>query len=151
MPGLFTCRYCGITLPRNPRVKKQRYCSSSSCQNARKRAHDKKVSQTSKGKLLQKCRNKRWRDKAPAHAYQDQYRKNHPEYEERNREQQKQRNQYYQKDPGSKIVKTDTLLLQPSHDGFYKAFKVKKQKKIVKTDTLVLQMQLQQGIEAYFT
>jgi len=151
MPGLFTCRHCGKTLPRNPRVKKQRYCSSSSCQNARKRSHDKKVNQTSKGKQLQKSRNKRWRDTAPAHAYQDRYRKSHPEYEARNREQQKQRNKRYHKDPGSKIVKTDTLLLQPSHDGFYKALKVKKQKKIVKTDTLVLQMQLQQGIEAYFT
>jgi hypothetical protein len=47
------------------------------------------------------------------------------------------------------IVKTDTLLLQPRHDGAYLAFKVKKQK-IVKTDTLLLQMQSRQGIEAYF-
>ena len=149
MPGLFTCRHCGKTLPRNPRVKKQRYCSLPSCQNARKRLHDKKVSQTSKGKILQKGRNKRWRDKAPAHAYQDQYRKSHPEYEDRNREQQKLRNNRLQKDPGSMIVKTDALLLQPRYDGAYMAFKVKNQK-IVKTDMLLLQMQLQQGIEAYF-
>jgi len=149
MPGFFTCRHCGKNLPRNPRVKKQRFCSSQSCQNARKRLHDKNVSCTVKGKLLQKGRNKRWRDKSPAHAYQDQYRKTHLDYEERNRKQQKVRNKRRQKGAGSMIVKTDTLLLQPRYDGTYLAFKVKKQK-IVKTDTLLLQMQSWQGIEAHF-
>ena len=149
MPVLFTCRHCGKTLPRNPRLKKQRYCSSPICQNARKRLHDKKIGRTVKGKLLQKARNKRWRDKAPAHFYQGQYRKNHPDYADRNREQQKLRNKRRQKDAGSMIVKTDALLLQPRHDGAYMAFKVKRQK-IVKTDTLLLQMQSQPGIEAYF-
>ena len=99
---------------------------------------------------MQKGRNKRWRDNAPAHAYQDQYRKKHADYKERNREQQKLRNKRRQKDPGSMIVKTDALLLQPRYDGTYMAFKVKKQK-IVKTDTLLLQMQSQQGIEAHFS
>ena len=149
MPGFFTCRHCGHTVPRNPRLKKQSYCSSASCQNARKRLHDKKIGRTAKGKLLQKVRNKRWRHKAPAHSYQAQYRKSHPDYEERNREQQKLRNKRRQKDVGSMIVKTDALLLQPRRDGAYMAFKVKKQK-IVKTDTLLLQMQSQQGIEAHF-
>src|SRR4030043_1034469 len=125
MPGFFPCRHCGQTLPRNPRLKKQSFCSSASCQNARKRVHDKKIGCTAKGKLLQKVRNKRWRDKAPAHSYQDQYRKSHPDYEERNREQQKLRNTRCQKEAGSIIVKTDTLLLQPRHDGAYMAFKVK--------------------------
>ena len=149
MPGFFTCRHCGKTLPRNPRLKKQRFCSSPNCQNSRKRIHDKKIGRTSKGKLLQKARNKRWRDKAPAHSYQDQYRKSHPEYENRNREQQRLRNKKRKNNQASMIVKTDALLLQPRHDGAYMAFKVKRQK-IVKTDTLLLQMQSQQGIEAYF-
>jgi hypothetical protein len=149
MPGFFTCRNCGKTTPRNPRLKKQRYCSSPICQNTRKRLHDKKIGGTAKGKLLQKARNKRWRDKAPAHSYQDQYRKSHPGYEDRNREQQKLRNKRRRKDAGSMIVKTDALLLQPRHDGAYMAFKVKRQK-IVKTDTLLLQMQSQPGLEAYF-
>jgi len=98
---------------------------------------------------LQKRRNKRWRDKSPAHAYQAAYRENHPGYEQRNREQQQIRNNRRQKDPGSMIVKTDALLLQPRYDGAYMVFKVKKQK-IVKTDTLMLQMQTHQGIEAHF-
>jgi len=148
MPVFFTCRHCGKTLPRNPRVKKQSYCSSLSCQNARKRLHDKKISRTPRGKLLHKSRNKRWRDTAPGHAYQDQYRKAHPAYEERNRELQRSRNKKRQKDAGSMIVKTDTLLLQRRSDGAYTAFKVKRQK-IVKTDTLLLQMQSQSAKVAH--
>jgi hypothetical protein len=148
MPGFFTCRHCGKTLPRNPRLKKQKFCSSPGCQNARKRLHDKRTNRTSKGKTLQQGRNKRWRDKAPAHAYQSAYRENHPGYEQCNREQQQIRNKRRQKEPGSMIVKTDALLLQPRYDGAYVAFKVKEQK-IVKTDALIFQMQSQQGIEAY--
>ena len=150
MSGTFTCRHCGKTLPRNPRLKKQHYCSSLQCQNARKRAHDKKLSRTPKGKSLQQSRNQRWRDKAPAHKYQTRYRKDHPEYVKRNRELQRKRNKKVQKPRDAKIVKTDTLLLQPNTGGMYMAFKVKSQK-IVKTDTLMLQIQSQQGVEAYFT
>jgi endogenous inhibitor of DNA gyrase (YacG/DUF329 family) len=153
MPGTFTCHHCGKTLPRNPRIKKQKFCSSRGCQNARKRLHDKKVISTAKGKLNQQGRNKRWRGKAPAHAYQAAYRGKNPEYEQRNREQQRLRNKgrrKEEKDASSMIVKTDALLLQPRHDGAYMVYKVKKQK-IVKTDTLMLQMHSQQGIEVRFT
>ena len=150
MPGTFSCRHCGKILPRNPCSKKQKFCFSHSCQNARKRLHDKKVLATARGKLNQQRRNKRWRDQAPAHAYQDQYRKDHPEYVKRNRDQQRLRNNRSQKDSVPIIVKTDAFLLQPSTDGAYMAFKVKMQK-IVKTDTLMLQIQSQQGIEANFT
>ena len=149
MPGTFTCRHCGKTLPRNPRQKKQRYCSTQACQNARKRSHDKKVKGTVKYKLNQQRRNKRWREKAPAHAYQAAYRKRHPAYVKRNCMQQKLRNDRLRKKHAPLIVKTDALLLQPCNDGAYMAFKVKKQK-IVKTDTLLLQMQMHQGMEAYF-
>jgi hypothetical protein len=76
-----------------------------------------------------------------------EYRELHPEYVDRNREQQKERNKKRQKDPVSMIVKTDALLLQPLYDGLYAGFKVKNGK-IVKTDAFMLQMQLQQGAEA---
>ena len=148
MPRTFICLHCGKTLPRNPRLKKQKYCSLLDCQNARKRLFDKKASPTSKGKLLQKDRNKRWRDTRPAHEYQKQYREDHPEYVKRNREQQTERKKQGQKDPGSIIVKTDALLLQPLRDGVYAGFKVKKGK-IVKTDTLMLQIQAQRDIDAF--
>jgi len=150
MPQTFTCAHCGKSFPRNPRSKKQKYCSALSCQNARKRKSDKKTTVTRKGKLLHKKRNKRWRDTFPAHEYQREYRKGHPEYVKRNRELQRKRNKMRKKDLSSMIVKTDALLLQPLRNGAYMGFKIKKEK-IVKTDAFMLQMQVQQGIDAYLS
>lgn len=148
MPQIFTCAHCGKSFLCNPRSKKQKYCSALSCQNARKRKSDRKTSRTSKGKLLHQKRNKRWRDTYPAHEYQREYRKDHPEYVKRNRELQRKRDKKHKKDLSSMIVKTDALLLQPLRNGAYMGFKIKKEK-IVKTDAFMLQMQVQQGIDAY--
>ncbi len=150
MPHTFTCRHCGKITTSNPRLKKkQKYCSSAVCQNARKRAFERKVDSTPQGKILRKQRNKRWRDKRPAYAYQRMYRGLHPKYESSNREKQKMRNKKRQKQSSSMIVKTDALFLQPLQDSFYAGFKVKRGK-IVKTDAFMLQMQLQQGLDAHF-
>jgi hypothetical protein len=150
MPRTFTCQNCGIVTTINPRLKKkQKYCSLSGCQNARKRAYDNKKDATPEGRMLRKQRNKRWREKSPAHAYQRMYRDIHSEYVSNNRQKQKKRNKKRQKDGSSMIVKTDALFLQPIYDGVYAGFKVKKGK-IVKTDAFMLQMQLQQGLEAHF-
>jgi len=150
MPHTFTCQHCGKVTTSNPRLKKkQQYCSSAGCQNARKRAFERKIDSTPKGKLLRKERNQRWRDKSPAYAYQRMYRSLHPEYESSNREKQKMRNKKRQKESSSMIVKTDALFMQPLQDGFYAGFKVKRGK-IVKTDAFMLQMQLQQGMDAHF-
>ncbi|MDA3832491.1 MAG: hypothetical protein PF495_03765 [Spirochaetales bacterium] len=148
MSRTFTCLGCGKTLPRNPRLKKQKYCSCLACQNARKRLYDRKINFTSKGKLLQRGRNKRWRESHPAHEYQKRYREAHRNYVKRNVEQQRLRNKKRQNESGSMIVKTDALLLQPLCDGFYAGFKVKNGK-IVKTDTLMLQMRAESGVKAF--
>jgi hypothetical protein len=150
MPRTFTCQHCGKVTTRNPRLKKkQKYCSLEGCQNARKRAFDKKIDPTSKGRMLRKQRNKRWREKSPAHVYQRNYRNLHSEYVSSNRQGQKKRNKKQQKESCSMIVKTDALFLQPLYDGLYAGFKVKKGK-IVKTDAFMLQMHMQQGLEAHF-
>lgn len=151
MPCTFTCRHCGKVTTSNPRLKKkQKYCSLEGCQNARKRAFDKKVDPTPKGRMLRKQRNKRWREKSPAHVYQRSYRNLHSEYVFSNRQKQKKRNKKRQMESPSMIVKTDALFLQPLYDGLYAGFKVKKGK-IVKTDAFMLQMQLQQGLDAHFS
>lgn len=150
MPHTFTCQHCGKVTTSNPRLKKkQKYCSLASCQNARKRAFDKKVDPTPKGRVLRKQRNKRWREKNPAHAYQRRYRDLHSEYVFSNRRKQKKRNKNRQKGSSSMIVKTDALFLQPLYNGIYAGFKVKKGK-IVKTDAFMLQMLLQQDIDTHF-
>ena len=148
MSRTFTCCHCGKIAPLNPRIKRQKYCSSLACQNARKRIFDRRTTPSSKFKLLHRKRNKRWRDAYPAHEYQKEYRDAHPEYVKRNRELQRNRNKKRQKEQGSMIVKTDTLLLQPLQDGVYMGFKIKNGK-IVKTDTLLLQMQAQNGVDAF--
>lgn len=148
MSQTFTCFHCGKIAPRNPRIKKQKYCSSLACQNARKRLFDRRTSPSSKFKLLQQKRNKRWRSGYPAHEYQRRYRDAHPEYIKLNLELQRERNKKRQKEPGQMIVKTDTLLLQPIRDGVYMGFNVKNGK-IVKTDTLLLQMQAQTSVDAF--
>jgi len=151
MPRTFTCQHCGRVTTINPRLKKkQKYCSLKGCQNARKRAFDKRVNPTPKGRILRKQRNKRWRDKSPAHVYQRNYRNLHPEYVTRNRYGQRKRNKNQKKESSSIIVKTDALFLQPLYNGMYAGFKVKKGK-IVKTDAFMLQMHMQRGSEAHFT
>lgn len=144
-----TCRHCFQSLPGNPRIKKQKYCSSRLCQNTRRRLSGKKgSSSSSERRFLRTARNKRWRDTRPGHEYQKQYRANHPEYVKCNREQQKERNKRRLKDHSSMIVKTYALLPHPSHDGLSPAFDVKNGK-IVKTYTLLSQMQVQSALEAF--
>jgi hypothetical protein len=82
MPGFFTCRHCGKTLPCNPRLKiPQKYCSSTPCQQARKNAWGKKEYQTNKKHREKRLLSQKvcYRNR-PGHAYQDEYRKKHPEY-----------------------------------------------------------------------
>jgi hypothetical protein len=151
MPGFFTCCHCGKTLPRNPRLKKtQKYCSASSCQQARKNAWGKleyktNISHRDKRLLSQKrCYKKR-----PGDAYQAQYRRDNPEYEERNRQFQRERNRKRQRAPGSKIVNTDALSLQASIDGAYALMQVTKEGKIVNTDALMVQLQALPAIQRF--
>jgi len=152
MPGTITCLHCGNTVPRNPRSKNQKYCSATACQNARRnRSNKAKLKKSKKTRNLRKARNKRWRDKAPANAYMDQYRKNSPDYEAENREKQLERNRKRCKNASpSMIVKTYALSPHPLQDGACIVFKELKGEKIVKTYTYGLQMQSQQGIESHF-
>lgn len=148
MKSTFVCQHCGKTVPRDPRIKKQKYCSLGACQNARKRSFDRKTSPTNKSKILKKVRNKRWRDARPAHVYQKVYREYHPEYVKRNRQMQTARNKKSQNESSSIIVKTDAILLQPMYDGVYAGFKVNNGK-IVKTDALILQLQAQASVKTF--
>lgn len=149
MMSTITCPHCGKSVPCNPRIKKQKYCSSRLCQNTRRRLSGKKgYSSASECRFLRKARNKRWRDARPGHEYQKQYRATHPAYVKRNREQQKERNKKRKPEPSSMIVKTYALLPHPAHDVLFPAFDVKNGK-IVKTYTLLSQMQVQAAVEAF--
>jgi hypothetical protein len=148
MSRTFSCLECGKTLPRNPRLKKQKYCSCSMCQNARRYATNKsRVKKSSESRRLRQERNKRWRDAYPAHKYQKRYRLDHPEYVKRNRDLQGERNRECKKGQVPIIVKTYALSPQPLRDGAYTGFEVKRGK-IVKTYALMAQHQTQPGLGA---
>ena len=148
MPTI-TCHHCGKSVPCNHRIKKQKYCSSRLCQNARRRSWSKKGSfRPTEIRFMRKARNKRWRDTRPGHEYQKQYRANHPDYVKRNREQQKGRNKKRLNDPSSMIVKTYALSRQLLQDGLYRGFEIKNGK-IVKTYALLSQMQVQAAVESF--
>ena len=146
----FTCHCCGKLVPRNPRIKKQKFCSSRACQNTRRYTITKaRVTKSSECRFLRRARNKRWRYNYPAHEYQKEYRKKHPEYVKRNNELQKGRNKKRKPESSSMIVKTYALSPRPLQDGLYRGFEVKSGK-IVKTYALPTQMQVQSAMQAVF-
>jgi len=151
MPRTFTCLHCGKVATRNPRLKKQKYCCSRICQNARRNlTNKKKLKKSDRTRKLRQLRNKRWRETYPAHKFQRHYREAHAEYVIDNRQKQKLRNKKRQKDAPSMIVKTYALSPQPMSDGMYMGFEVKN-KKIVKTYAYMPVMQRTQGIDAHFS
>jgi endogenous inhibitor of DNA gyrase (YacG/DUF329 family) len=149
MISTFTCHHCGKLVPRNPRIKKQKFCSSRACQNTRRYTITKtRVTKSSESRSLRRARNKRWRDNYPAHEYQKHYRRKHPEYVKRNNELQIGRNNKRKPEPSSMIVKTYALSPQPLQDGLYRGFEIKSGK-IVKTYALPTQMLVQSTVEAF--
>lgn len=152
MPGTFTCRHCGKTLPRNPRLKnKQKYCSSVPCQQARMRSWKKKQYRTNKTYRKKNLESQRvWRKQRPGHEYQKQYRESHSEYEQRNRELQLKRNCKRKEASGSMIVNGNTLSPQLSDDGVYTLTQVTKAGKIVNGNTFLVQMRTVTGSQAFF-
>jgi hypothetical protein len=149
MRSTFICLYCRDEFSRHPSAKNQKYCNSKECRKASRRAWKKKNRATNKS-YQQQCLTdqKRWRKKRPAHVYQEEYRKLHPEYEDRNRELQLERNKKRQKEQDPMIVKRNTLSTQPNVDrasgGIYALMQVK-EGKIVKRNTLMVRMQVLSG------
>ena len=129
MTPTITCINCGAVVPRNPRLKKQKYCSGKECQKAMRRSWKKKA--YAKNKSYRKKHldtQATWREQRPAHAYQQQYRESHPEYVNRNRELQRTRNKKRQRAQAPMIVNGNSLSLQPSSDVTYAVIQVKKLK-----------------------
>jgi hypothetical protein len=148
MVSTLTCLHCGKEVPRNPHIKQgQKYCSAKECQRARKRAWDKERYNSEKTyKYRRLSSQKIWRKKRPSHEYQKNYRTMHPDYVNRNRELQSNRNKKCkkseQKGIEGMIVKTDALFTPPLIDGTYALMQVTKGGKIVNTDTLMVRMQI---------
>lgn len=128
MTGSFCCQHCGSIVPRNPRFKNQQgYCSERECQQARmRRWKQQQYTEDPAYRDKSKEAQKRWRQRYPSDQYQKRYWESYPEYVNRNRQLQKERNRKRMAEPVSMIVKTDALVFQPQDDGTYMLSKVKK-------------------------
>ena len=143
----FICLHCGGTFECNPRVKDQRYCNDTLCRRASRRAWKHKNYAANKS-YRDKCLNhqKTWRKRRPAHEYQREYRESHPDYVERNRDIQRERNRKRQKESGAMIVNRNTLSTQPSDGKTYALMQVK-DGKIVNRNMFMVTLQILSGEE----
>ena len=84
------CAHCGCRYTPNPRIKNQSYCGKPGCQSARKaKWQGEKMESDPDYRMNQdECRES-WLERRPD--YWGQYRRNHPEYTQRNRDLQKNR------------------------------------------------------------
>lgn len=139
------CKNCGERKPANPHLKgNQEYCGAVECQRARKRAWQKnKMAHDSNYRDRQIACLKTWRKQHPLDKYQRNYREQHAEYVEQNRQLQKIRNQKRAKQAElAKIVKMDTLKkpFEKSNTYVMNPYKVDSVGKIVKMDALIVQL-----------
>ncbi len=91
----FICKNCHEEKDSNCRLKdgNKQYCGKAECQRARKAAWQRgKMRNNSKYRDKQKEYLKQWRKRRPLDQYQKQYRQSHPDYVEKNRQQQRLRN-----------------------------------------------------------
>jgi len=144
------CCFCKEEIKSNPRLKfNQHYCHKKECQRARKRVWQHEKMENDEGyRQKQAGYIKLWRKGKPFYQYMIEYRKNHPEYVKKNRKRQKQLNERRKETKGSKIVKMDTLVIDPLKTKTYEMIQYSKDRtgKIVKMDTLMVQLKQIQGL-----
>lgn len=153
MQQTFECSRCKKLMPVNPRLKgEQKYCGCQACQNERKRIwYRNKLATDSKYAQRQKKCRKHWRKAKPNHKYMNQYRQTHPDYTQRNRDQQQKRNQRLRNKqnkltPSEKIVNIDPLEIASAQPKVYemKILTPDASKKIVNIDALLIELSVYQ-------
>lgn len=150
MPTTIFCLGCRQHKPANPCLKEpQQYCGERECQRARKNAWQKaKRAASSEYRVRQNAGLARWREERPLHRYQKEYRAAHPQYVEKNREQQRTRNRKRRaRDASSRIVKMDAFSQATVAPGLYllTPCSLDASTKIVKMDTFVVALQVFHG------
>jgi hypothetical protein len=146
MATTFFCQHCNEPKPANHRLKgHQSYCDAPKCQRARKAAWQKSKMATDPAYRTQQTEALHdWQKEWPLHQYQKEYRDSHPEYVQRNRELQKNRNQKRSSRLAClKIVKMDAFqnpTPEKSTSYIMNPYKLDASGKIVKMDSLVVQL-----------
>lgn len=101
-----TCECCKKWFAPRPTVRNQRYCSTPECQKERKlRWQRRKLAHDNDYRKNQAAAQQAWRAKNSD--YWKEYRKKHPDYAERNRIKQRERNKKRRPPPEVVIAKMD--------------------------------------------
>ncbi len=106
----FRCACCRRILPRDSRVKNQRYCGVKACQRARKRKWQREKLEMDPDHRANKRESQRaWQSKNPI--YRQKYRGKNPDYCERNRQLQQVRDRAKRQAATAEVhlAKMDTL------------------------------------------
>ncbi len=106
----FRCACCRRILPRDSRVKSQRYCGAKDCQRARKRTWQREKLEIDPDHRANKRDSQRaWQRKNPT--YWQEYRSKSPSYCKRNRQLQRARDRKRCRVPATQLhlAKMDTL------------------------------------------
>lgn len=148
MQRTFICTCCGKQKAANPKLKgNQRYCGDPECQKARKAAWQRqKMASDPAYRANQKECQKNWRNHRPLHQYQTQYRHNHSDYVERNRQTQRLRNRKRDQTSSDLIVKMDALTNINTNTYLMTPIQKTRAGKIVKMDALLVQLSVLQQV-----
>ena len=146
MMSTLTCLHCCKSVPPNPRINNQKYCSGKECQRARKRSWKKEQYRNNRYYRQKHLEiQKLWSKKRPGYQYQREYREKHPEYVERNRELQHKRTEKQQQSrqivPLLKIVNGNSIFTRPGDDGTYALMRVN-EGNIVNGNAIMVRMQI---------
>jgi FtsZ-interacting cell division protein YlmF len=137
---------CGVLFTPCPQVPWQKYCSRKECQQVRKNEWNKKrLTTDSDYREARQAAQQRWKEKNPN--YWKDYRASHPDYRQKNRDQQKVRNQKRQKHSSvsEKIVKTDeSNPVNPILTGRYKIVPIRPGT-FAKTDECIVEIRAVSG------
>ena len=108
MDGRRRCKACGQPFTPYLCVPRQQYCSAVACQKTRRRLTQKrKMAEDPDYRYNQKRAQKQWRDSHGG--YWRRYRADHPEYDQSNRERQRERNARRRERLRGTIAKMDEL------------------------------------------
>jgi hypothetical protein len=109
------CVACGRPFEPRPQIRNQKFCSEPNCQRERRRR--KQAEKRANNPVRRDVDAQYFRDWAAKNpGYWKKYRVGHPEYAERNRNQQRQRNRARKKDV---IAKDDVQTSEPLFCGVY--------------------------------
>lgn len=134
--GKKRCVACGTYFQTRPHVPHQTYCSASVCQRERRQAWQRYKLQSDPDHRDNKSRAQQsWAQKNPD--YWRNYRKSHPQYVERNRSMQRERNATRERDT---IAKKDASIAEfPPPPGVYR-IRLVAAGEIAKTDVCTIEI-----------